>query len=489
MYCHNCGSPNNDGAKFCRNCGTALTVVTAGPVARADKGKSKGKKKSFKAVAVILVVAILASAVAVVGLTVDYKKIALNDFEYYLYLEKKNAEELLGEDFLQLIEQNPSFSAETTMTGSFSGPALNYSYNEEMKQLAGTELKVRTDYNGNDILNIDGDYFYSDGTLVYDLLATFLNGDLVISSETLTDNKSFSFMKSFDSKYSLTEIKEALTRFFVSVYEHFGKFEEYIEVSNVSYDGEKATKIFMYFDYDFIAELTDYVSEYFNNDEVILYVVEKFWETVYAIEGEDLQEELKEDGFDNFKEAWENAVTNVYSDYYWWIEDKVEIEYEVIYNKAGNILSREMILAEVADDIEHKFKNSVSRNSSGDITSTLRVEGQTVMEVSNYNGDFSAMLKADDIEWNLNVGVDRMVNCFVVNVSGRDDRYYCGYDSLTSSSKYDRLNLDLEFYTKFSNYNFKPADDLIDKGKPITAAEIEKIFNEKIEDQFRASFG
>ena len=192
MYCQNCGSENKDGAKFCRQCGSELLGTEFSESSKGNAIPAKPKKKAKKSIVVSSIVAVLVVVLTIVGFTVDFKKIALNDFEYYLYLEKKNAEEFVGEDFARLIENFDSFSAESTLTGSMSGGALNYDYNSELYQLAAvlekSSLLLQTDYNGVDVLNLDADWIKKGGSSVLDLIITVLNGDVIVASDSITSN-------------------------------------------------------------------------------------------------------------------------------------------------------------------------------------------------------------------------------------------------------------------------------------------------------------
>lgn len=46
MYCPNCGTENNEGANFCRQCGQALSTAARVPNSESNEGLEKGSDES-----------------------------------------------------------------------------------------------------------------------------------------------------------------------------------------------------------------------------------------------------------------------------------------------------------------------------------------------------------------------------------------------------------------------------------------------------------
>lgn len=482
MYCQNCGCENKDGAKFCRQCGSELLGAE---IAKSSKGTSipaKPKKKAKKSIVVCSVIAVLITALTIVCFTVDFKKFALNDFEYYLYLEKKNAEEFVGEDFIGLIEKFDSFSAESTLTGSLSGAALNYDSNFNLYQLASvlekSSLMLKTDFNGADVLNLDADWIKNGSSSVLDLIITVLNGDVIVGSNSITNN-TYSLSKTLGNNVNVGEVKSSLKNLLLAVYEHFGEFEEYITVDSTTYDGDKATKMTFDFHYVFIKELTDFVVDYWLEDEVLMNLIEQYFVCINLLEGDDLYELIREDGYSDFKEAFNDVY---YDDLKngWWIDDKLELVYTVVYNKKGQIKNRELILREREDELESKIICDTRIDSSGNQALKISAEGYNdVVSVDNYDDKISLniTLPDKDLVWDLICTYDE--KSIDLKFYGRDNSYRCGsqYNYYTDSYDYKRdvLILELDLKTDFSKYDFTPNSSIAETAKALTENEVENL--------------
>ena len=430
MYCQNCGSENKDGSKFCRQCGSELSVAEISVSSKGPLIPAKPKKKAKKSIVACSVIAILIAALTIVCFTVDFKKIALNDFEYYLYLEKKNAEEFVGEDFTSLIENFDSFSAESTLTGSMSGAALNYDSNFDLYQLASvlekSSLLLKTDYNGADVLNLDADWIKKGGSSVLDLIITVLNGDVIVASDSITSN-TYSLSKTLGNKVNVSETKSALKNLLLAVYEHFGEFEEYITVASTTYDGTKATKMTFDFHYVFVKELTEFVADYWIEDEVLMKLTENAFSLLFELDGYSLQDELKEDGYISFAAYFKEVLDDALLEYV--KEEKAEIEYIVTYRKDGDILKREFFYRELedgADDIT--IISDTILDSSDNQSIRVNVEGYEFFSADN-SGDkisLNITLPDEDIVWDLTCTYDE--KSIDLNFYGRDNmlRWACG---------------------------------------------------------------
>lgn len=481
MYCQNCGSENKDGAKFCRQCGSELLGAEISVSSKGTGTPAKPKKKAKKSIVACSVIAVLIVALTIVCFTVDFKKIALNDFEYYLYLEKKNAEEFVGEDFIGLIEKFDSFSAESTLTGSMSGAALNYDSNFDLYQLAAvlekSSLMLKSDFNGADILNLDADWIKKGGSSVLDLIITVLNGDIIVGSDSITNN-TYSLSKTLGSNVNVGEVKSALKNLLLAVYEHFGEFEEYITVDTTTYNGEKANKMIFDFHYVFVTELAEYIIDYWINDEVLMNLTEKIFSILYELDGYSIQEELEEEGctsfVDYFKEGMEYGLLEYVE------EEKAEIEYTVTSRKNGDILKRELHYREledgadditiISDTILDSFDNQIIR---------INVEGYECLSADN-SGDkisLNITLPDEDVVWDLTCTYDE--KSIDLNFYGRDNSYWCGsqYNYYTDSYDYkrDTLILELDLKTALSKYDYALNETIAEKAKALKQSELEEL--------------
>ena len=481
MYCQNCGSENKDGAKFCRQCGSELLGAEISVSSNGSGNPAKPKKKAKKSIVACSVIAILIVALTIVCFTVDFKKIALNDFEYYLYLEKKNAEEFVGEGFISLTENFDSFSAESTLTGSMSGAALNYDSNFNPYQLASvlekSSLMLKTDFNGADVLNFDADWIKNGSTSVLDLIITVFNGDVIVGSDSITNN-TYSLSKTLGSNVNVGKVKSALKNLLLAAYEHFGEFEEYITVDSTTYDGEKATKTTFDFHYVFITEFTEYIIDYWVNDEALISLTENIFSVLFELDGYSIQEELEEEGYVSFADYFKEGMKDGLLEYV--KEEKAEIEYIVTSRKDGDILKREFFYRELedgSDDITI-ISDTILDSSDNQIT-RINVEGYEILSADNSDDKISLniTLPDEDLVWDLTCTYDE--KSIDLSFYGRDNSYWCGsqYNYYTDSYDYKRdvLILELGLKTDFSKYAFTPNSSITESAKALTENEVENL--------------
>lgn len=476
MICQKCGSNNLDTAKFCRICGTALSAPGQGVVV--TPAKKVGKKFPIKAIAVALAVVIIITAVVGVALGTGIKKMFLNDFEYYLTVEAQNAKDFLGEDFLKLAEKYTSASAKSTLTGSMGGPVLSYDANSDMKLLSEvlnlSKVDIETDYNGKDVVNVAANYVFDSDSKLLDVAATFMNGEIILSSDTITSDV-YSLTQDFDNKYTFAEIKDALVNLFISVYKEFDKFKDYTETSDTKVDGKKATKFVLELDYRTVADIVEYAFDYCLEDEVIYYYIETVSEIVLMLDGDSLEEELDGEGYNSLKDFLNHEFKEEILEEFEY--EKIEIAYEAIYDNKGVIRGRELTLHSKEYDDTVVFTNDISVKSSDEITSTFEVEGDELIEFTSREGGFSVFMNPEyEVTWELDCNFT--ADSIDLSFHGEDDNAYCGYDSVTGTTKYDTFILDIDLNTNFSDYDFKPDEGMLDRAKELNEAELEKLYNE-----------
>lgn len=475
MFCPNCGNPNKDGSKFCCKCGFELASRSV--TNKQQPPVRNSNKKNGKKIVAIILAAVVVLSTAVVGFTVDFKKVLMSDFEYYLYLENKNIENFAGKDLINLIKNYDSFSAESTVTGSLSGGAVGYDDDlavwDEILKLSS--LAIESNYDG-EIYNLDVEWKEKSGPSVMDAMLTVLNGDIILSSETLTD-KAYSLSKNAPKAAETGDIKEVFLDLLLSTYEYFDKFKDYTTIESTRHNGDNASIFVLDLDYRATKDLIKYVADYLINNDTFVSLLEKCIVAYCGALGWDFYDEFDGSFKEYLKEEFYDEIDDLDI-----IEDRIGFEYEVIYNKKGQILNREFIIKSYEYDDEISIECITDIDSDGTLISEFNVGDREFLKLDNYDEKITADLNfGSNIEWVISLSNDD--NSIDLSFNGCDNKYYCGYDyDYYGNTKYiyDELVLQFDLKTEFSDYRFEPDESVIKKAGILEGEDEIEIIAEKI---------
>ena len=194
MYCKECGSKNDDSAKFCFNCGAALEkapiiegypLYGSGDEPDGFKERPPKKKKISKLpiILIVIVAIILAGAITVYAKLPDIKQAVMGDSVYYFYQEYNNISEILDAGSVSELRHPDTYSVHSQATASFSG---------EGSDIVNTVIK-------DSMITADVNYEKSSGTVVVDssllngkedvfgIGLDYLDGDLAFSTDLLKE--------------------------------------------------------------------------------------------------------------------------------------------------------------------------------------------------------------------------------------------------------------------------------------------------------------
>lgn len=387
MYCKKCGSENYDYAKFCVKCGATLQSNSSiiqktskrelqfGSSAALSGSELKITKEHLISPWKIVVICLCAVLVIVTALVLiflpEIERSILGETKYYLYRESKTIEKILDSECINALIPKDSLSAKSEINLSADLP-LSYkdSYTETGlnailsktkitadldfdKKLIQAALRVNAKADNTDVVSIKAD-FAKNGIGV--ALPGVLDGQYVIPFGEESEDIFYAV-----SGYSQKEVLNTVLDIISNVEEECITKENISENTEII-DGEKCTAVtYSFTEKESVALVASFYDQIANNEQALdisYNSFKKIMETVY-----DLYPEYSGETFDIDKEALKEALNKskeVFADEYL---DNSEpyFEYTVYYTNRGDIISRNIYIADYEENIE--LTTSLKKNN------------------------------------------------------------------------------------------------------------------------------
>lgn len=414
MKCKMCGSENAADSKFCYNCGALLEAdaqsaaranayAPVQPVASAKPQKQKRKKasggKSGKKGFLIALVAVIA-VLFVGGITVfaalpQIERSSMGETEYYFYREYKTVKNILDVDFLSALRNPQSYSANSQikLTGDCGDYEEYSSFLEEIIDSVNADAKVDYDKDKktvsvssnvknkeDNIFTINAGYFdhrvvvgsnLEDNSTVLDFRSFYGESAEAENETAQKDSKTEKTEKSND-KNSGADLATALKTV----------CDEQINDKCIKSKGKEKNngKSCSYVEFEFTDKQIDKIAV-----ELLKAVVanEGDWADLAKILNEYYQDIFAEyDVIDDNEDLIQQLISEIEEDGFASGEfDK--INYKVYYDFRGNIVSRQLAVYDMNDEIFNLCVDS-DFGRSGDSINVLAKSGDNQTVTENY---------------------------------------------------------------------------------------------------------
>lgn len=198
MKCNSCGSENAADSKFCYNCGAPLAADTQGasrvnyyaPVQpevmpksqKQKRKKAQGGRKGFLIALVTVIAVLLIGGISVFAALPQIERASMGEAEYYLYKEYSNVKSIFDVDFLSDLRHPQSYSANSQI--KLSGDYGDYDeYNDFLGEIIDSvNANAKVDYDKDKkTVSVNSDIKNNDDTL-FTINAGYFDHRVVIGS-------------------------------------------------------------------------------------------------------------------------------------------------------------------------------------------------------------------------------------------------------------------------------------------------------------------